>query len=70
MTSFETLEAGNPSFDLPTTGTLIGGTKLRFIANSQLRRLGDDGRITPGTPPKPIVLLDLALPGGELEVRS
>jgi hypothetical protein len=61
VTSFETLEAGNPHFDLPTTGTL-DGAKLYVIANSQLRRLGDDGRLTAGPPLKPIVLLEIAIP--------
>jgi hypothetical protein len=62
VTSFDTLEAGNPHFDLPTTGTL-DGAKLYVIANSQLRRLGDNGRITGGPPLKPIVLLEIAIPG-------
>ena len=56
------LEAGDPGFDVPTTGTL-NGDRFIFIANSQLRRLGDDGRLTAGPPLAPIRLVEIALPG-------
>lgn len=62
VTSFNILEAGNPDLNLPTTGTMVDRNKFRFIANSQLRRLGDDGQLTRGPGLKPIILLDLAVP--------
>ena len=58
--SHRTIEAGNPDFDLPTTAALLG-RRLYVIANSQLQRLGDDGRITPGPPLKPVKLLEIRL---------
>ena len=38
----EVLESGNPLFEEPTTGA-IAGNALFVIANSQLRRMSDDG---------------------------
>lgn len=61
ITAFRVLEAGDPGFDLPTTGT-IAGDRFTFIANSQLRRLGDDGRVTAGPPLAPVRLVELVLP--------
>jgi hypothetical protein len=60
ITGYQVLEAGDPGFDLPTTGTLAGD-RFTFIANSQLRRLGDDGRITAGAPLVPVRLVELIL---------
>lgn len=56
----QVLEAGDPGFNLPTTGAVIDG-RLIFIANSQLRRIGDDGRLTEGRAVAPIRLIELAL---------
>ena len=61
ITAFRVLEQGDPDFDLPTTGTLAGD-RFTFIANSQLRRLGDDGRLTAGPPVAPIRLVEIVLP--------
>lgn len=61
VTAHRVLEAGDPGFDLPTTGTL-SGDRFTFIANSQLRRLGDDGQLTAGPPLAPIRLVELVLP--------
>ena len=61
ISAFEVIEAGNPDFDIPTTGA-ISGDGLIVIANSQLTRLGDDGRVTPGPPLKPVKLLKIRLP--------
>ena len=61
ITGFQVLEAGDPGFDLPTTGTMAGD-RFTFIANSQLRRLGDDGRLTAGPPLAPIRFVELFCP--------
>ncbi len=61
ITAHRVLEAGDPGFDLPTTGTL-SGDRFTFIANSQLLRLGDDGRLTAGPPLAPIRLVEIVLP--------
>lgn len=61
ITGWQVLEAGDPGFDLPTTGTLAGD-RFIFIANSQLRRLGNDGRLTEGPPLRPVRLIELVLP--------
>jgi len=58
--SFDVLEAGNPDFDVPTTGTLRG-EDFYFIANSQLTRLQGSGRISEGAPLKPVKLLKLPI---------
>ena len=42
LLTHEVLESGNPAFEEPTTGTVAGAT-LYVIANSQLRRMSDDG---------------------------
>jgi hypothetical protein len=41
------IESRNPDFDIPTTGA-IAGDELFYLANTQLRRLGEDGKLTPG----------------------
>jgi hypothetical protein len=38
----EVLERGNPLFDVPTTGVLVGGA-FYYIANSQLHNYGAKG---------------------------
>ncbi|MGE0451913.1 MAG: hypothetical protein AB7O37_08070 [Vicinamibacteria bacterium] len=40
------LDRDHPSFDIPTTGALVGDD-LYYVASSQLRRFSADGRILP-----------------------
>jgi sugar lactone lactonase YvrE len=56
----EVLEAGHPSFEIPTTGTLDGDA-LVYIANSQLRSFDGD-KIFPADRLRPPTLLRLPLP--------
>jgi sugar lactone lactonase YvrE len=56
----EVLEAGHPSFEIPTTGTLDGDA-LVYIANSQLRSFDGD-KIFPAERLRPVSLLRLPLP--------
>lgn len=42
------IEAFNPLFDIPTTGAVVG-EELFYIANSQLRKVNEQGVIPPGT---------------------
>ena len=42
----DTLLAGHPLWRIPTTGTLVGAD-FWYIANSQLDRLDDAGRLAP-----------------------
>jgi sugar lactone lactonase YvrE len=56
--SEEVLESRNPLFDIPTTGVLVGGT-LAVIANSQLDRLDEQGRLKPGADLKEAVILEI-----------
>jgi hypothetical protein len=52
----DVLESRHARFEIPTTGTLVGD-RLRFIANSQLRRLKDDGTIdNPATLNETVIL--------------
>jgi hypothetical protein len=61
ISGFDVLEAGNPDFDMPTTGS-IAGNRFIFMANTQLQRLQDNGRISDGPPLKPVKLLEIRLP--------
>jgi sugar lactone lactonase YvrE len=45
VTDVEVLEAGNPLFDLPTTGVVVGDD-LYYVANCQLRRIDQNGKPT------------------------
>ncbi|WPB79263.1 SMP-30/gluconolactonase/LRE family protein [Archangium violaceum] len=56
----EPLESGNPLFDIPTTGTVVGNTFV-YIANSQLRRRGPEGELLPPEQLDETVLLQVAL---------
>lgn len=56
----DVLESRHPQFDVPTTGT-IAGDRFRFIANSQLPRLQDDGTIKEPATLKETVILDVKL---------
>lgn len=58
--SEEVLESRNPLFAIPTTGVLAGG-KLAVIANSQLDRLDEQGRIKPGTDLAEVVILEIPM---------
>jgi len=53
----DVLESRHPRFEIPTTATIVG-EKVRFIANSQLRRLDDDGTIADPPTLKETVILD------------
>ncbi|MFY0570804.1 hypothetical protein ACN28E_44200 [Archangium lansingense] len=56
----EILESGNPLFDIPTTGTVVGNTFV-YIANSQLRRRGPQGELLPPEQLDETVLLQVEL---------
>lgn len=45
-TQVEILESGGPDLDLATTGTLVGND-LVFVANPQMRAIGEDGKVLP-----------------------
>ncbi len=52
----EIIEAGNPHFNIPTTGTLAGN-EFYYIANSQMRAFDADGKIYPPDKLNDIVVL-------------
>ncbi len=54
------LAARLPEFDEPTTGCVAGGAYY-FVANSQLRRLGRDGALSPADPPRDFLIMRAAL---------
>jgi sugar lactone lactonase YvrE len=56
----EVLEAYHPSFQIPTTGVLVG-EELYFIANSQLRSLGTDGKYLPAEQLQPVSILRVSV---------
>lgn len=56
----EVLEANNPDFIIPTTGTILGG-ELYFIATSQLRAFDENGKILPEDKLKDVLILKLKL---------
>ncbi len=56
----EVLEAQHPSFQIPTTGVLVG-EELYFIANSQLRSLGADGKYLPVEQLQPVSILRVSV---------
>lgn len=56
----ETLEAHHPSFDVPTTGEVVGG-HYYYVANSQLLDLGPDAAVPPISTLADIVILAVAL---------
>lgn len=60
ISSFEEVVARYPVFDMPTTAAIIGD-RLYLIANSQLRRLGDDGRIENPETLQPVQILETDL---------
>jgi sugar lactone lactonase YvrE len=62
LTAAEVLERRHPAYELPTTGVLVDGS-LVYVANSQLRRLRDDGTLAPAAAPRGTVLLRLPLGG-------
>ncbi|HEY8571104.1 SMP-30/gluconolactonase/LRE family protein [Phenylobacterium sp.] len=60
ITGFELLEAGNPAFDVPTTAA-IGSDRMYVLANAQIDRLREDGRLDPAKPLHPIQILEIPL---------
>jgi hypothetical protein len=56
----EVLESRHPSFEIPTTGALAGDS-LYLIANSQLRKLGPDGKIADPSALDDVVILKVPL---------
>jgi len=46
ITRAEVLEAYNPLFDVPTTGTIVGDS-LYFVANTQLEKRNQQGAMPP-----------------------
>jgi sugar lactone lactonase YvrE len=59
IAGFEVLEAGNPHFEIPTTGA-PAGDRLYVLANAQLMRMRPDGSVDRAKL-KPIVVLDVPL---------
>ena len=57
----DVLESRNPEFDIPTTGAIVG-RDFFYLANTQLARLGDDGKLTAGPPLKDILVFKTRLP--------
>jgi len=60
VTGWKMLEAGNPAFDVPTTGA-IARDRMFVIANAQLSRLKEDGTLDRPELLKPITILELPL---------
>jgi sugar lactone lactonase YvrE len=56
----EVLESNHPSFQIPTTGVLVGDA-LYFIANSQLRATGADGKYLPPEQLQPVSILRVSV---------
>jgi hypothetical protein len=54
------LESNHPDYALPTTGVVVGD-ELSYVANTQIRRMGPDGRLTPGAKLRGPILLRLKL---------
>ena len=64
------LDAVNPHWKIPTTGVLVGD-RLYYIANSQLRRLRDDGSLAePETLERPRVMWVGVSSGGQAAKRE
>jgi len=59
VVSAETLDSGNPKFDLPTAGAFVGRDFL-VLANSQLYRAASEAAVDAGAV-KPLVILRYAL---------
>jgi hypothetical protein len=57
------LESRNPDFDAPTTGAIVDGA-FYYLANSQVQKLDDDGKLVPGARIAPILILRLPLAAG------
>jgi hypothetical protein len=56
----EVLEAYNPIFDVPTTGTLVGDF-LYFAANPQIDKRREDGSMPPANELQDIHIVKLKL---------
>lgn len=61
----DVLERGREVMEIPTTGAIVGN-RFYYIANSQIRRLGDDDRLArpPASPPPRTIVRVLELPPG------
>ena len=59
ISGFEVLEAGNPHFEIPTTGA-PAGDRIFVLANAQLMRMGPDREVDEKRL-KPIVILEVPL---------
>ncbi|HEX2866793.1 MAG TPA: SMP-30/gluconolactonase/LRE family protein [Ignavibacteriales bacterium] len=60
VTKMDVLEANNPDFIIPTTGTIMNG-ELYFIATSQLASFDENGKIFPEDKLKDVLILKLKL---------
>jgi hypothetical protein len=60
ITGHEVLQAGDPGFDIPTTGALAPG-RIFVLANAQIDRLKEDGTLDPTKPLAPIRVLEIPL---------
>jgi DNA-binding beta-propeller fold protein YncE len=54
------LESNHPDYALPTTGVVVGD-ELFYVANTQIDRMGEGGKLTPGAPLRDLILLRLKL---------
>lgn len=61
-TQVEILESGSPDLDLATTGTVVG-EDLVFVANPQIRAVGEDGKVLPAERLQDLKLYRLPLGG-------
>jgi hypothetical protein len=62
-TQLEILESGSPDLDLATTGTVVG-EDLVFVANPQIRAVGEDGKVLPAERLQDLKLYRLPLEEG------
>ncbi len=60
VTGLRVIESRNPDFAIPTTGA-IAGNEFFYLANTQLDRLGDDGKLSPGKPLQDVKVLKAPL---------
>lgn len=54
------LESNHPDYALPTTGVVVGD-EFFYVANTQIDRMGEGGKLTPGAPLRDLILLRLKL---------
>ena len=56
----QVLESNRPDYALPTTGVVVGD-ELFYVANTQIDRMGEGGKLKPGAPLRDLILLRLKL---------